>query len=81
MLKQVKRADAIHQFVIDKVKELRIANGLSQAALASKLELSSSFVGQIEDPKHIAKYNLSHINRLAVIFKCSPKDFLPQSPF
>ena len=46
---------------------------MSQDVLAIKL-------GAIENPKHRAKYNLSHINKLARIFQCSPKDFLPDKP-
>ena len=67
-------------YIINKVKELRTEAGISQAVLAIKLEVSDAFVGQIENPKHRAKYNLSHINKLAQIFNCSPKDFLPEKP-
>jgi len=67
-------------YIINKVKELRNSNGMSQAVLAIKLEVSDAFIGQIENPKHRAKYNLAHINKLAQIFNCSPKDFLPEKP-
>ena len=67
-------------YIINKVKELRTKTGISQAVLAIKLEVSDAFIGQIENPKHRAKYNLSHINKLAQIFNCSPKDFLPEKP-
>ena len=67
-------------YVINKVKELRTKHDMSQAVLAIKLDVSDAFIGQIENPKHRAKYNLAHINKLAQIFDCSPKDFLPDKP-
>jgi transcriptional regulator with XRE-family HTH domain len=70
-------ATEIEQFVIDKVKEKRIEAGLSQADLATQLDVSNGFIGKVESPKHESKYNLNHINILAKIFKCSPSEFLP----
>lgn len=70
----------IEKYVIEKVKEKRDAAGLSQILLSQKLSMSDSFVGHVETPKRRAKYNLNHINALAKIFKCSPKDFFPEKP-
>jgi len=67
-------------YIINKVKQLRLDTGMSQAVLAIKLEVSDAFIGAIENPKHKAKYNVNHINKLAQIFECSPKDFLPEKP-
>ncbi|ATP56228.1 transcriptional regulator [Pedobacter ginsengisoli] len=67
-------------YVINKVRELRIAAGISQADLALALDLSVGFIGHIESPKYRAKYNLSHLNRLATILNCSIKDFFPELP-
>ena len=72
--------DTIDEFVIGTVKRLRNENGYSQAVLAVKLRVSGAFIGQVEDPKHRSKYNLTHVDKLALIFKCSPKDFLPEKP-
>ena len=74
-------ATKIEQFVIEKVKEKRIELNLSQADLASQLNVSNGFIGKVESPKYLAKYNLNHINALATIFNCSPTDFLPLKPF
>ena len=71
----------IEQFVIDIAREKRIERGMSQRELAYSLELSVGFIGDIENPNSRAKYNLNHINELAKIFECSPKDFLPDDPF
>lgn len=71
-------ATKIEKFIIEKVKERRTELGLSQIALSQKLNMSDSFVGHVETPKRRAKYNINHLNALAKIFKCSPKDFWPE---
>jgi transcriptional regulator with XRE-family HTH domain len=67
----------IDLYVINKVKEKRLAKGWSQFYLADELGMSSGFVGQAESPKYPTKYNLQHINKLAKIFTCSVLDLLP----
>lgn len=69
----------IENFVIDKVKEYRISLKMSQSDLAFKLNVSPGFIGKVESRKSPTKYNLNHINLLAEIFNCSPKDFLPEN--
>ncbi len=71
----------IELYVINRVRELRIQAGISQADLALALELSVGFIGHIESPKHRAKYNLNHLNQLAKIFNCPFQDFFPEKPF
>ncbi len=70
----------IEQYVIDKVREKRLKLKISQAELARILDVSEGFIGNVENPKYRAKYNLNHINMLAKVFKCSPRDFLPKEP-
>ncbi len=70
----------IDRYIISTVKDMRIKHGLSQIALSEKLNMSDSFVGHVETPKRRAKYNINHLNALAKIFKCSPKDFMPEKP-
>lgn len=71
----------IESFVIKRVKELREQANVSQSELAVKLDVSNGFIGQVESSNYPAKYNLNHINKLAKIFACSPKDLLPEQPF
>jgi|EndMetStandDraft_4_1072995.scaffolds.fasta_scaffold02791_6 transcriptional regulator with XRE-family HTH domain len=71
----------IEAYVINKVKEMREQNKLSQSELAVLLNVSNGFIGQAESSKSPTKYNLNHLNALAVIFKCSLKDFMPEYPF
>ena len=71
----------IEQFVIEKVREIRHQKGLSQDDLSVFLNKSRGFIGQIESPKFPTKYNLNHLNILAMEFNCSIKDFFPEKPF
>lgn len=70
----------IEAHTIKRVKEMRIEAGLSQIDLSQKLGLSDSFISHVETPRRRAKYNINHLNALAKIFKCSPRDFLPEKP-
>ena len=68
----------IEIYVINKVKELRLKNGLSQAELADKINVSSGFIGKIESMKYNSKYNLNLINKVARAFDISQQDLLPK---
>jgi transcriptional regulator with XRE-family HTH domain len=70
----------IDWFIINRVREMRQAKGLSQDDISLHLNLSKGFIGQVESPNFIAKYNIGHLNELAKLFNCSPKDFLPEKP-
>jgi DNA-binding Xre family transcriptional regulator len=67
-------------YIIEQVKKRRNEKGISQMELSQKLGLSSSFVSHVESSKRRAKYNVNHLNELARIFECSPKDFWPDKP-
>jgi transcriptional regulator with XRE-family HTH domain len=69
---------AIEQFVIDYVRKFRLEKGLTQEDIANILEVSRSYIGDIESPNTRAKYNMSHINILADHFNVSPRIFLPE---
>ena len=68
----------IEEFVIQKVKAMRMERKWSQVELADYMNLSPSFIADIENPKRRAKYNLNHLNKLARIFDCSIRDFFPE---
>lgn len=70
----------IDQYVISKVRERRIAKGLSQADIANDLGMSVGFIGKVESSKYPSHYNIRHLNELAKILECSPQDFLPKKP-
>ena len=67
----------IEKYIIEKVKEKRMELNLSQLALSQRLDMNDSFVSHVESPKRRAKYNINHLNAIAKILKCSPKDFWP----
>ncbi len=67
----------IESFVINEVIKLRTQKNMSQADVAAMLDVTPSFIGKVESPNYAAKYNLNHINKLAEILDCSPKDLLP----
>jgi transcriptional regulator with XRE-family HTH domain len=67
----------IEQYVIDISIQKRNDANFTQLDLAEKLNVSPGFVGMVESKKFNTKYNLNHINKLAIIYKCSPKDFFP----
>ncbi|CDN31964.1 hypothetical protein BN938_1884 [Mucinivorans hirudinis] len=71
---------AIEQYVIDKVRRIRIERGMSQADLAFSMGLSYGFIGKVESANLPAKYNINHINKLAEVLNVSPKDFFPEKP-
>lgn len=70
----------IDRYVAERIKERRLQKGLSQSELAFELNVQTSFIGMIESGRHGKKYNVAHINAIAKILECSPKDFLPTEP-
>ena len=70
----------IDWFIVNQVRELRLAQGFTQDDVALHLNLSKGYIGHIESPNFIAKYNNGHLNELAKLFDCSPKDFMPAKP-
>lgn len=70
----------IDWYIINQVKEIRIARGIQQDDIAIHLNVTNGFIGQIESPNYRSKYNSSHLNELAKLLKCSPKDFWPEKP-
>lgn len=77
----VNQKSDIEAYVIGKVKEKREQANLSQSELALRLDVSNGFIGQAESSNSPTKYNLNHLNKLAIIFNCSVKDFMPDKPF
>lgn len=70
----------IDLYLINKVREIRVARGMSQLKLSLALGLAEGAIGKIENPKQRAKYNIRHINLLAKALHCNISDLLPQKP-
>lgn len=76
----MKPVSKIDRHVIKKVKERRIELGYSQAELSYQLDVSASYIGQVESDKYKTRYTLERLNELARILKCSVQDFIPKTP-
>jgi transcriptional regulator with XRE-family HTH domain len=76
----MKPVSKIDRHVIKKVKERRIELGYSQAELSYQLDVSASYIGQVESDKYKTRYTLERLNELARILKCSVQDFIPKVP-
>jgi transcriptional regulator with XRE-family HTH domain len=74
------KTSEIEQFVINTAREKRMQKNISQSELAHLLDVSPGFIGKVESSNYTSKYNLNHINKLAQIFNCSPRAFLPELP-
>ena len=79
MAKTIKKS-SVDWYIVNKVRDLRVKKGMSQEELAIHLRISRGFVGHIESPEFVSKYSMVQLNEIAKIFKCSPRDFLPEKP-
>ena len=70
----------IELYTIQKVKEIREKRQISQRYLADCMNVSHSFIQQIEDVNTDTAYNLDHLNEISKILNCSIKDFMPDKP-
>ncbi|WP_437341824.1 helix-turn-helix domain-containing protein [Culturomica massiliensis] len=57
---------------------MREVHGYTQEALSYALGFERTFINKYE--RGLRCYNYNHLNALAKIFKCSPRDFLPENP-
>mgnify|MGYP000902527010 CR=1 FL=1 len=64
---------AVSVIVMEKLR----SKGITQSELDSKMGFEGSYVGQILSYKRA--FNLEHINKLAKIFNCSPKELIPEN--
>lgn len=70
----------IELYIIKEVRKRRSKLKMSQQYIADCINLSRSFIKSIESPKTDKAYNVDHLNELAKILGCSPKDFWPEKP-
>ena len=66
--------------VIQLVKAKRESKDLTQDDIADALKVSRGYIGQIESSNSSSRYTMDQLNSLALFFKCSPKDFIPEVP-
>lgn len=71
----------VDQYIIDKIREMRISGKLSQEDFSIQLGFkSNAFVASIESNRTTKKYNINHVVKAAKIFDCSLWDIIPQYP-
>lgn len=70
----------LEQAIIDRVRELRTERNISQAALAEHIGVSRGFIGDVENPRINSKYNVRHLNRIAIELNVSLWDIFPKDP-
>ena len=76
--KEIKKTE-IELFIINKVRALREERNIGQKKLAIELKLSSSYIGNAENPYNKAKYNFNHINEIARFFNVPFSYFFPET--
>ena len=69
---------AIELYIVQKVKEQRKKRKMSQRYLADCLNVSQSFIRNIENENDDTAYNIDHLNEITKIFDCSIRDFFPE---
>ena len=67
----------LDKYIILAVKKKREEQGIAQADLSVRMELSDKFIGNVESFNQKAKYNINHLNKIAEILNCSLIDFFP----
>lgn len=72
--------EKIERFIILRVKEIREEKKITQEQLSLAIGKNITFISQIEAPSKKAKYNIIHLNLIAKVLECSPKDFWPDEP-
>ena len=77
---KLNKKNKIDWYIVTRVREMRMNAELGQEDIALHLEVSTGYIGHVESPNFKAKYTTAQINELAKLFKCSPKDFMPEKP-
>ncbi|KAA6322492.1 hypothetical protein EZS27_027969 [termite gut metagenome] len=72
--------ESIYDYAISVMRKKRLEQNISLQTIADYLNVSKTFISNIQNPRQRAKLNLDHVNELAKVFNCSPKDFLPETP-
>lgn len=70
----------IEMYVAQEIRNRRNNKKMSQRYIADCLNVSQPFIQQMESPTNERAFNLDHLNELAKILGCSPRDFLPKAP-
>jgi transcriptional regulator with XRE-family HTH domain len=75
-----KKLTEVEQYIVDFVLKTRLERKLTQEDIGFILGVDRTFIYQVENQSHRAKYNVNHINLLADHWGISPRKFLPEKP-
>lgn len=64
--------------IVDLVRQKRRDNKLTQENIATCLNVTPGYIGQIESANEPSMYTHDQLNVLAIEMDCSPKDFYPE---
>jgi transcriptional regulator with XRE-family HTH domain len=64
------------QYIIDKIKAIRVKNGVSQMELSLRSNLSQSFIANLEKGKK--QPSVLTLIRIAYALNVNPQDFFPE---
>ncbi|WP_199120297.1 helix-turn-helix domain-containing protein [Pedobacter sp. ASV28] len=73
-----KKLTEVEQYIVDFVLKTRLERKLTQEDIGFILGVDRTFIYQVENQNHRAKYNVNHINLLADHWGISPRKFLPE---
>lgn len=70
----------IKRIFLKLVKEIRKSESINQEELSFSIGKNIRLISQIEAPSKKAKYNLIHLNLIAIALGCSTEKFLADVP-
>lgn len=75
-----KQTSPIEQYIIDRIRKIRMDQGVSQAELANRIDVSNAFIGRVESMKFREKYNFNHVNNIAKALNVRIWEIVPEMP-
>lgn len=69
---------SLDKIITDNIERLRRQHSHTQVELAASIGVSRSFISAVSSYRKA--YNLKHINKIALHYKCSLHDIIPTKP-
>ncbi|KAA6311564.1 hypothetical protein EZS27_037332 [termite gut metagenome] len=70
----------IDLYISSVMAKKRLEKGWTQTQIAYYMGVSRVFINDVQNKNKPDHLNVYHINLLAEIFDCSPREFLPEKP-
>jgi transcriptional regulator with XRE-family HTH domain len=75
-----KEKKEIDLYISNVMTKKRLERGWTQTQIALYMGVSVVFINAVQNRNKPDHLNVYHINLLAEIFNCSPREFLPETP-